>query len=142
MAHFLITSDIEKRQPYLSYLSEYGDEEPETGPGCPKCHFHKYDYSFLSRLGSPWLAHKSQLKFHLQRSSPLELACYLSTENFDESKIGLLSDSENLLERSFFFFILQVYAHKAKIQNRFVLACTSESRQEEARTMACLERVE
>ena len=110
MAHFLITSDIEKRQPYLSYLSEYGDEEPETRPGCPKCHFHKYDYSFLSRLGSPWLAHKSQLKFHLQRSSPLELACYLSTENFDESKIGLLSDSENLLERSFFFYFTKVFS--------------------------------
>ena len=107
MAQFLIPNAIQNPE---ADSSEYDYEETETQESqrCPKCLSQNHDYNFLSRLGIPWLAHKAQLRLDEEPSSPLEWACYFSTENFDEDKLSLTSNKEKLLR--LFFFIMFMYS--------------------------------
>ena len=95
MAQFLIPNSIQNPE---ADSSEYDYEETETQESqrCPKCLSQNHDYNFLSRLGIPWLAHKSQLKLNREQSSPLELSCYLSTDKFDKDFLSLTSDDDDL----------------------------------------------
>ena len=104
-----------------SHATEYYNDEPEpevqVSQGCPKCLSENHDYSFLSRLGIPWLAHKAQLRLDEEPSSPLEWACYFSTENFDEDKLSITSNKEKLLR--LFLFLLSLCACYKNVPKMF-----------------------